>query len=162
MLSDAGYPMIADNGLDLITFLIDDGLDVEVIGGPSISSTAHVAAGLKNTNGDFLFQEFFKFKTEDLPEIINIIEPLPHSIVIADWPHRFHDSVRLLRQGLGNREAAFCIEITTDKSKIIRGSLESIEHYIKTDYDLNEISTLVVCGKTHRRLLPDYQYTQFG
>jgi 16S rRNA (cytidine1402-2'-O)-methyltransferase len=162
MLSDAGYPMIADNGLDLITFLIDDGLDVEVIGGPSISSTAHVVAGLKGTSGDFLFQEFFKFETEDLPQIIKILEPLPHSIVIADWPHRFHESVRLLKENLGNRNAAFCIEITTDKSKIIRGSLESIEHYIKTEYNLKEISTLVVSGKRDARLFPTYNYASIS
>jgi 16S rRNA (cytidine1402-2'-O)-methyltransferase len=144
MISDAGYPMISDFGLDIVKFLIDEGLDVEIIGGPSISSTAHVVAGLDGSNGNFVFQEFFRFGTDEIASAVLPLKDLDHNLVFVDYPNRFKETVGILHEVLGNRYAAFCIELTTPKSRIIRGTLKNLETYIRDKYDGKEMSTIVV------------------
>lgn len=149
-ITDAGYPLIADPGHSIIDFLIDNGLDIEVIPGPSISSTALIASGLKESLGDFIFQEFFKFDSSGIIEMIKLLEPLPQTLVIVDFPNRFAESIVALRQILGNRRASFCIELTTPNSKAIRGTLSDIEEYINSDiYDDRLMSTIIISGKNN-------------
>jgi 16S rRNA (cytidine1402-2'-O)-methyltransferase len=147
-ISDAGYPLIADPGHSLISFLIENDLDIEVIAGPSISSTALVAAALKESFGDFVFQEFFRFDLETIKSMAVILEPLPQALVLLDFPKRFPESINILIDTLGNRDAAFCIELTMPHSEIIRGTLKEIREYMEKDsYDSNKMSTLVITGK---------------
>lgn len=147
MIADNGYPMIADPGIELAEYLFSNGIEIDVIPGPSISSTAYVMAALPGSGGDFVFQEYFGKKTEDIPDAINAIKDLPHNLVFVDLPLRFIDTVKILTDILGNREATFCVEITTPSSTVIRGRLSDVEDYIIDHYNENHAATLVVAGK---------------
>ena len=147
-VSDAGYPLIADPGHGLVSFLIENNLDVEVVAGPSISSTALVAAALKESFGNFVFQDFFRFDLEAIKSMAVILEPLPQALVLLDFPKRFPKSIDILIDIFGNRDAALCIELTMPDSEVIRGTLKHLRDYMQGDsYDKNKMSTLVITGK---------------
>jgi len=156
LITDAGYPLIADPGKDIVSFIIQAGLDVDVIPGPSISSLAVVAAALPGSPGNFVFQEFFRFSLEDIASMARLLEPLPQSLVILDFPKRFIKSIDILKDIFGDREASFCIELTTPRSKTIRGTLDDIHKYINSDlYDDRLMSTIIISGNKVARKIWD-------
>lgn len=156
LITDAGYPLIADPGVDIVNFIIQAGLDIDVVPGPSISSLALVAAGLQDAPGDFVFQEFFRFSLEGIGGMVNLLEPLPQNLVILDFPKRFIKSIDILKNILGNREASFCIELTTPNSKTIRGTLDDISKYVNSDlYDDTLMSTIIISGNKVARKIWD-------
>jgi 16S rRNA (cytidine1402-2'-O)-methyltransferase len=156
LITDAGYPLIADPGEDIVSFIIQAGLDIDVIPGPSISSLAVVAAGLPLAPGDFVFQEFLRFSLEGIASMAMLLEPLPQTLVIVDFPKRFIKSIDILKDILGNRDACFCIELTTPRSKTIRGTLEDVHKYVNGDlYDDTLMSTIIISGNKAARKIWD-------
>lgn len=147
MIADNGYPMIADPGLDLVEFLLSNGIEFDIIPGPSISSTANVIAAIPRSSGDYIFQEFFGHSSDDIVDSVKAIRDLPHSLVFVDLPHRLPETLATLRNVLGNRWATLCVDITTKTSSIVRGTIQDLEDYINSRSSLDIAATIVVSGK---------------
>lgn len=146
LISDAGLPMIADPGIEISQFLFKNGLDIDIVPGPSIVSTAHAISAIEPFSSSFLFQEFMQYETESIAPSLTKLKDLPHTLVILDRPIRFNENLEICLEVFGNRNGAVLISVTEPEGRVIRGSLRTLLEYCK-DNDLSRnMLTLVIAG----------------
>ena len=143
LVSDAGMPGLSDPGYRLVRACVDDGLDVEVVPGPSASLSALVLSGLPP--GRFVFEGFLPRKQGDRRRKIAELASEPRTIVVYASPHRVEESLADLLEGLGDRPAALARELTKMHEEVRRGSLSELLEGVKASPPRGEI-VLVVGG----------------
>jgi 16S rRNA (cytidine1402-2'-O)-methyltransferase len=146
LISDAGLPMIADPGIEISQFLFKNGLDIDIVPGPSIVSTAHVISAVDPFSSSFLFHEFMLYDTQAIAPSLEKLKSLPHTLVILDRPDRFVENLEICLSVFGNRNGSVLVSVTEPEGRVIRGSLRTLLEYCK-DNDLSRnMLTLVIAG----------------
>lgn len=146
LISDAGLPMIADPGIDIANFLFNNGLDIDIVPGPSIVSTAHAISAVDPFSSSFLFHEFMQYETQAIAPSLEKLKSLPHTLIILDRPDRFLENLKICLEVFGNRNASVLVSITEPNGKVVRGSLKKLlEHFSNGDFSKNML-TLVIAG----------------
>lgn len=145
LASEAGYPTIADPGARLFDAILSAGFDLEIIGGPSIPTTALSVSGIENYNDNFVFQTFMNREIDSKKTYLSMLSKLPHSIVFIDKKSDLMETLKLALDILGDRSMALCLDITTDRSMVIRGDISTIILRLEdlTEYSL---ATTVISG----------------
>ena len=123
-MSDAGYPGISDPGYLLVKEMIDNDISVSTISGSSAFINALVASGLESKH--FFFYGFLSAKDNEAKEEIENLKNLRNTIIFYEAPHRIIRTFKLLKDGLGNRNACLARELTKINEEYIRGTLEEM------------------------------------
>ena len=123
-MSDAGYPGISDPGYLLVKEMIDNDISVSTISGSSAFINALVASGLESKH--FFFYGFLSAKDNEAKEEIKSLKNLRNTIIFYEAPHRIIRTFKLLKDGLGNRNACLARELTKINEEYIRGTLEEM------------------------------------
>jgi 16S rRNA (cytidine1402-2'-O)-methyltransferase len=125
LVSDAGTPLVSDPGFGLVRSCLEEGLDVEVLPGPSAVVTALVASGLPAEQWRFVgFLPRRRRQLEDL--LAGTLETL----VAFESPRRLAATLALLAGRDPGRGAAVCRELTKLHEEVRRGrASELAEHY---------------------------------
>jgi len=130
-LSDFGMPCISDPGQGLIKLAKDHypELHIDVIPGPSAITLSFVHANAPDDN-EF---HFYGFLNEERFEqtISKIAERKDETAILFLPSYNNFDYAGLLwdiYDRIGERQATICIDLTTDREKIITGLLSSIIH----------------------------------
>src|SRR5271165_7030259 len=117
LVSDAGTPLVSDPGYALVRACLEEGLNVEVLPGPSAVITALVASGLPAER--WLFVGF-------LPRRRTELEPLlagaAETLVAFESPRRLAATLALLAARDPDRPVAVCRELTKLHEEVRRGS----------------------------------------
>jgi 16S rRNA (cytidine1402-2'-O)-methyltransferase len=123
LMSDAGMPGIADPGIKVVAFLLENDLSVEVLPGPSAALTALVASGLPSYR--FVFEGFIPRKGSKRFERLDEISKEHRTIIIYESPHRIKDTMNDL-YGVcePDRQVAIVRELTKMHEEVWRGTLE--------------------------------------
>ncbi len=124
LVSDAGMPAISDPGYRLIRKCIEEGIEVEVLPGPSAVITALVGSGLPTDR--FLFAGFPPKKgTKSFFEELKKCEDT--TLIFYESPHRILKTLKLMEEVFG-KETPACVarELTKIHEEYIRGSLEEV------------------------------------
>jgi len=167
IISDEGMPGLADPGEVLVKEAIINNIEIITTPGPSV---ALAAASISNTLNNFIFEGFmsnldedrhskFKFlQMSSIPMIFLLHNPNNRPIDKDDKIHMIHNCfdydvfVEECIYFFGEeRNAVFCIDLTTEKQKIIRGKLKDIKKYFTDNKILGNIC-LVVDGKTNQKI----------
>lgn len=128
LISDAGMPGISDPGQELIKLAIDEGIDVEVLPGPTASITALVLSGL-NTD-KFVFEGFLDSKRSRRKRQLEGLNQEERTLIFYESPHRLLKSLEDMNDILGNREIAVARELTKYYEEVFRGKIkDAIEHF---------------------------------
>lgn len=149
LVTDAGMPGISDPGSVIVERCIEENIAFEVIPGATALITALVYSGQDTTK--FLFRGFMPRENKEKTEVINQIKDCRESLIFYEAPHRLVNTLKFLRDSLGNRSISICKELTKMHETINRMKLdEAIEYY-------NEKSpkgeyVLVVQGKTEEEI----------
>ena len=123
-MSDAGYPCISDPGYILVQEMIKNDVAVSTISGSSAFINALVASGLETKH--FYFYGFLSAKENEAREVILSLKERKETIIIYEAPHRISKTLKLLKEGLGNREICLARELTKINEEYIRGKLDEL------------------------------------
>ncbi len=154
LCSDAGTPGISDPGYRIIAAAIERGIHVDVIPGANAVATALALSGLPTSS--FTFKGFPPRKTAARRRFIEEDAADDHTLVFYESPFRIYELLNDLRQILGNRRAAVCVEMTKKFEKTFRGGLGEIIKELENRTLKGEI-TVVVAGRN-----PKFQAAEEG
>ena len=121
-MSDAGYPAISDPGFILVQECLKNDINVSVINGSSAFLTALVASGLDTSH--FYFHGFLPAKKGDAKKELEGLKNKEETLIFYESPHRIKETLELLYNSLGAREAVIARELTKINEEYIYGTLE--------------------------------------
>ena len=122
LVSDAGTPAVSDPGQAVVDAVLDAGLRVEVIPGPSAVLGALVASGLASDR--FCFEGFLPRKGRDRRDRLAEIAGERRTVVLFEAPSRVAATLADLEEACGaDRIAAVARELTKLHEEVQRGSL---------------------------------------
>ena len=125
-MSDAGYPGISDPGYILVKEAIANDIAVSTVSGSSAFINALVASGLETKH--FFFYGFLSAKDGEAKEEISNLKAVKNTLIFYEAPHRIIRTLKLLKDGLGNREICLARELTKLNEEYIRGTLEELSN----------------------------------
>jgi 16S rRNA (cytidine1402-2'-O)-methyltransferase len=146
LVSDAGMPGICDPGYRLIGSVLDAGLDVEVLPGPSALETALVASGF--ATDAFVFTGYLPRKKGERDEALRAIASENRTCISYEAPHRLAATLAAAAGIIGPRRMAVCRELTKKFEEIRRGTAaelatafsEKVKGEIVLVFDAQEVS----------------------
>jgi 16S rRNA (cytidine1402-2'-O)-methyltransferase len=141
LVSDAGTPGISDPGGELVRAAVEAGIPVSPVPGPSAVAAALSACGLDPTH--FVFQGFLPRTRGDQRRALTPLRPLPHTLVFYEAPGRIADTLRALREELGDRNAVVARELTKRFEEFVRGTLTELAERFREAQPRGECVILV-------------------
>lgn len=141
LISDAGMPLIADSGLELVQACYQNGISVQVIPGPSAVVTALVYAGFATQH--FLFLNFLPRKTSKLIETIQQASMLRVPVVCFESPYRLKTTLETLLSLQMPMNICICREMTKMNEEILRGSLDFVYNQYRNREVIGEITIVL-------------------
>ncbi len=151
-VTDAGTPGISDPGFLLVKEALKEGIQVVPIPGPSAVISALVVSGLPLDA--FVVQAFLPTKKGERRQVLSSLADETRTLVFFEAPHRLLDTLRDIREILGDRPMALARELTKVHEEVIRGSVGEVVEKIAGRRIRGEI-TLVVGGAGGAKNVPD-------
>jgi len=143
-ISDAGMPGVSDPGQRLIALAWDEGIDVQVLPGPSASLTAAVGSGLRTDA--LLFLGFPPRTTGARQQLFGQRRGERATWILYESPDRVAATIADLREALGDeRQAALARELTKIHEQYVRGTLAELAERVVEQPPRGEC-TLIVAG----------------
>ncbi len=127
LVSDAGTPLISDPGYKLARAAIEAGDYVTALPGASSVLTGLSLSGLPTDR--FFFAGFLPAKQEACKKELQALAAVPSTLVIFESARRLPETLPLLQQALGNRDAAVVREISKKFEEARRGALSELVAY---------------------------------
>jgi 16S rRNA (cytidine1402-2'-O)-methyltransferase len=128
LVSDAGTPLISDPGYKLVRATIEAGHAVTALPGASAVMSALNVAGLPTDR--FFFEGFLPPKQAGRQKRIAELATIPATLVLFESGPRVGAALADLSEGLGERQASVCRELTKLHEEVRRGDLaELAAHY---------------------------------
>jgi len=121
LVSDRGTPLISDPGYKLVRELIDRGIKIESIPGPSSVIDALVLSGLPTDK--FVFLGFLPRSKSQIEKILLQYGELDATLIILESPYRVLTLLDIAFDVLGAREVAVCKELTKLHEEVYRFNL---------------------------------------
>lgn len=130
LISDAGMPLLSDPGLPLVQAVIEAGLELDVVPGPSAGITALVLSGFPA-----LPHAMFGFlPVKGRRAAIEPIARWPHTALLFLSPHRGGKELEALAEACGpERPAVLTRELTKLHQDVLRGTLGELAARIAAD-----------------------------
>ncbi len=125
LVSDAGMPSVSDPGYRLVSAVVEAGLQVTCVPGPSAVLMALAVSGLPVDR--FCFEGFLPRKAGERARVVAALSGEPRTMVFFEAPHRVARMLSALAEGLGaERPAAVCRELTKTYEEVKRGPLAEL------------------------------------
>ncbi|MFN3739303.1 MAG: 16S rRNA (cytidine(1402)-2'-O)-methyltransferase [Thermodesulfovibrionales bacterium] len=125
LISDAGTPGISDPGAVLIRRVIEEGISVVSVPGPSAVISALSISGLPAE--EFLFCGFLPPKRMERQRKLESLRYERRTIVFYEAPHRLLETVEDMVKIFGKeRKVAIVKELTKIHEQVMRGSFEEV------------------------------------
>ncbi|SHK59730.1 16S rRNA (cytidine1402-2'-O)-methyltransferase [Clostridium cavendishii DSM 21758] len=149
LVTDAGTPGISDPGTIMVQKCITEGIEFEVLPGATAFTTALVYSGLDTSK--FLFRGFIPRENKERNELLDDIKDRTETLIFYESPYRVVDTLKILKDSLGNRSIAVCRELTKLHEEIYRGSIDECIVYFNEKVPRGEF-VLVLSGKTKKEI----------
>lgn len=146
LVSDAGTPAISDPGFSLIEACIEETITVTSIPGPNAALTALVSSGLSTDH--FLFIGFLPRTVRKKEDMLNMLRPLPFTLIFYEAPHRLQETLEVIVRVLGDRQAVLARELTKVHEHVLRGSLNDLLTYVQHNEIRGELTLLIAPSST--------------
>lgn len=153
VVSEYGSVFIEDPGADLIEKVLNAGLEITVLPGPSIVTTAYVAATIdspdnikdNNVRGSFLFQPFFMIENEDKEKMLESLKNDFRTKIFLDKTQNIKFLLSLIDKVFGDRLIVAAFNLTTENEKIYRGRTKDIINILNSYESLHGQLITIVC-----------------
>jgi 16S rRNA (cytidine1402-2'-O)-methyltransferase len=138
LVSDAGTPLISDPGYKLVKEALALGIYVTALPGASSVLTGLSLSGLPSDR--FFFAGFLPAKKEACKKELQSLAAIPSTLVFFESARRLAETLVLLHDILGNRDAAVMRELTKLYEETRRGTLaELAAHYAASGAPKGEV-----------------------
>jgi 16S rRNA (cytidine1402-2'-O)-methyltransferase len=124
LCTDAGTPAVSDPGQQLVAAAWEAGARVVPVPGPCAAVAALAASGLPSDR--FLVHGFLPRKGGARTEALATLATVRATLVLYEAGNRTSETLRDLREALGDRRAAVARELTKLHEEIVRGSLSEL------------------------------------
>jgi 16S rRNA (cytidine1402-2'-O)-methyltransferase len=124
LCTDAGTPGVSDPGQQLVSAASEAGVRVVPVPGPCAAVAALTASGLPSDR--FLVHGFLPRKGGARAEALASLARIPATLVLYEAGNRTGQTLRDLRDALGDRRAAVARELTKVHEEIARGALSEL------------------------------------
>lgn len=124
IVSDAGMPAISDPGYELVQAAIARDQAVVVLPGANAALCALVGSGLSAR--EFYFYGFLPRKKKDKASELTRLKTIQASLLFYESPHRIKDTLKVMREQLGNRQVAIARELTKRFEEYVRGTIDEL------------------------------------
>lgn len=124
LVSDAGMPAISDPGEDLVKLCIENDIEIVPIPGPSASLTALIVSGLPTVR--FCFEGFLPVNKKEKRERLKKLSTETRTMIIYEAPHRLLETLKDIREQLGERKISVSREITKKFEETIRANIGEV------------------------------------
>ncbi len=126
LLSDAGTPVVSDPGRAVVQRCWEEGIDVDVVPGPSAVISALSASGFPASK--FIFLGFLP-KGRRRRRLLKDVKG-SFTVVFFESPYRFIDTLREILDIWGDVEIFVAREMTKIHQELFRGKVsEAVEHF---------------------------------
>ncbi len=144
LVTDAGMPSVSDPGYRLTRAMVDAGVLVTTVPGPSAVLAALAVSGLPTDR--FCFEGFLPRKGGPRARALADLACERRTMVFFEAPHRCARTLAAMAEGLGaDRPAALCRELTKTYEEVVRGTLAGLAAWAQEREVRGEVS-LVVAG----------------
>ncbi len=142
LVSDAGTPLVSDPGYKLVREALQSGIYVTALPGATSILPALTLSALPTDA--FFFAGFLPAKTEACRKYIASLAAIPSTLIFFESARRLDDTLALLHEGFGDREAAVVREISKLYEESRRGTLSQLQaHYVKNGAPKGEVVIVV-------------------
>ena len=124
LVSDAGTPGICDPGEEVIKKAIEEGIEVIPIPGACAMVNALIASGLNTA--EFNFLGFLPLNKKLRKEKLEEIKEQSKTIILYEAPHKILNTLKDLKEVIGERKIVLARELTKIHEEYIRGNIEKI------------------------------------
>jgi 16S rRNA (cytidine1402-2'-O)-methyltransferase len=139
LVVDAGMPGISDPGYKLIKSCLEEGIEIEVLPGPSSFLTALIGSGLPTDR--FLFLGFLPKK--GLENFLSKYKDLDITIIFYESSQRILKTLNVLEKVFGNLQIVIAREISKIYQEYIRGELKEIKEKLKNRKLKGEMTVVI-------------------
>jgi len=151
LVSDAGMPTISDPGFALVRACSEQGIEIQVVPGPSSVIAALAVSGL--TTDRFSFEGFIPRKSGERKKFFQKLVSETRTMIFFESPHRVTDSLEDAAAVFGGaRKASLSRELTKKFEQTLRGTLAELADLAK---DLKGEMVLVVAGAEQFQVAPE-------
>ena len=131
LVTDAGMPAISDPGEDIVRRCALHGVTVCAVPGPSALVTALALSGLPTQR--FCFEGFLSTTTKNRREHLESLKGEKRTMIFYEAPHKLLRTLGDLLEAFGDRDAAFCRELTKVHEEVLRMPLSAaLTHFTET------------------------------
>ena len=128
LVSDAGMPGISDPGELLIKRAINEGIDIQIIPGPTALIAALTISGFDSTS--FIFAGFLPTNSGKRKQNLQQYLNERRTVIIYEAPHRLNATLADIESVLGTeRNLAVVRELTKKFEQVKRGRVSEIKEY---------------------------------
>lgn len=148
LITDAGTPAISDPGEVLVQQCQAAGVSVTSLPGPAACITALTLSGLSTRR--FCFEGFLPAEKADKKERRALLEELSResrTMILYEAPHRLIQTLKDLRDALGDRRITLCRELTKKFETVLPTTIEAALTLYETREPRGEY-VLVIEGKS--------------
>jgi 16S rRNA (cytidine1402-2'-O)-methyltransferase len=145
-VSDAGMPCVSDPGQSLVDAVLEEGLSLEVIPGPSAVTCALVASGLPMAQ--FFFEGFLPRKSGAQRRRLAELASVPGALVFYESPKRVAGTLASIAQIMPSRRVALVRELTKLHEEVVRDVAPALAERIAAREELRGECVIVVEGPT--------------
>ena len=129
LVTDAGMPCISDPGYELVKFIRENDIEIEILPGPTAFVTAIALSGLDARR--FVFEGFIGNAKEEKKEFIERVKFDTRMTIIYEAPHRLIKTLEFLQSELGERKIFLARELTKIHEQIEFGLISDILENLK-------------------------------
>jgi 16S rRNA (cytidine1402-2'-O)-methyltransferase len=142
VVTDAGMPGVSDPGLTAVRAVLEAGLRVTALPGPSAALTALALSGLPTDR--FCFEGFPPRTPGKRASAFAALAAEPRTMIFFESPRRTAATLAAMAAGFGaGRPAAVCRELTKTYEEVRRDSLAGLAAWAAEREILGEISIVV-------------------
>jgi 16S rRNA (cytidine1402-2'-O)-methyltransferase len=141
LISDAGTPLVSDPGYKLVRAVLDEGLMVTSIPGPSAALAALTNSGLPTDT--FLFAGFLPPKSGPRRARLAALKEVPATLILFETSPRLAKSLADMAAVLGSREAVIARELTKLHETVTRGRLDGLAEAMSAEAPKGEVVVVI-------------------
>lgn len=145
LITDAGTPGISDPGEELVRQCFEAGIEVSSVPGPAACITALTMSGFSTRR--FAFEAFLPKDKKERQQVLSELKEESRTMVIYEAPHHLLETLKELREQIGNRRVTLCRELTKKYEEAKQSTFdELIDKYEREE--IRGECVLVIEGKS--------------
>lgn len=149
-VSDAGMPGVSDPGQVLVDAVLDAGLRVEVVPGPSAVTCALVASGLASEH--FFFEGFLPRKAGAQRARLELLRQIPGTLVVYESPRRVASTLANVAEVMPRRRVALVRELTKLHEEVVRDVAPELAETVASRGEVKGECVIVIAAPTDEEL----------